>query len=63
MFFPSLKFRQETTDNAKKIILYPMKTYYDVVVLDRNNLNLCSIIDIHSEILHCGVKAYLKIKE
>lgn len=31
--------------------LYPMKTYYNVVVQDRNNLNLCSIIDIHSEIL------------
>ena len=28
-----------------------MKTYYNVVVQDRNNLNLCSIIDIHSEIL------------
>ena len=28
-----------------------MKTCYNVVVQDRNNLNLCSIIDIHSEIL------------
>ena len=35
----------------KKNTLYPMKTYYNVVVQDRNNLNLCSIIDIHSEIL------------
>ena len=35
----------------KKNTLYPMKTCYNVVVQDRNNLNLCSIIDIHSEIL------------
>ena len=47
----------------KKITLYPMKTYYNAVVQDKNNLNLCSIIDIHSEILHCCMKAYLKIKE
>ena len=25
---------------------YPMKTYYNVVVLDRNNLNLWLVIDI-----------------
>ena len=57
------EFKQEGENQKKIYILYPMKTYYNVVVLDINNLNLCSVIHIHSEILRCGVKAYLKVKE